>query len=520
MWKKHRVPAWISVVALSAVPGLVTFNTSAATNQFRGVNWADPGDNFQPGILYISGLSSSDTYDSALAVGNSIMDQFVSKLGANSVRLPVNEATVSKFWSTYTGAIDAVLSKGMVVLCYWDSAKSNKPADMNAFWAMWKTVVDKYGSNDNAYFEIFNEPNMYSKTDLANLYNSWLTQFPTVPKGRVILDGTGNAQNVSDVGSDSRLDGCLLAVHDYSFFGSESMTSESQWVSQFKGEVGNYADRTVCTEWGGPMSPGSKNGKSYDYLDYSKSPTNYFEAYIRGISSQLRSWSMGSFYWIGLKDGDWYSMTTKSGSGAKTTLSIPNQSGLDRLQYSWTGPSAGGVDAGVGGSAGRDGAVAGGAGGAAGSSGAGGGGGSGGASANSSGAGGSNLGRGGTDAVTGGAGGSRTGQSGAGGAVATGGVAAGSGGITAAASGTGGTSPTTSSGGGPGTSAIGSGGAGSGGSTSSGTTRPANAGGSQSSGCSCTVGGTPYSSSRSHVLLLGLAAVTLGTMRRRRAVRR
>jgi hypothetical protein len=36
----------------------------------------------------------------------------------------------------------------------WDSAKSNKPADMNAFWAMWKTVVDKYGSNDNAYFEI------------------------------------------------------------------------------------------------------------------------------------------------------------------------------------------------------------------------------------------------------------------------------------------------------------------------------------------------------------------------------
>jgi hypothetical protein len=187
MLKKPPLPAWISVVVLLAAVGLATPSASAATNQFRGVNWADPGDNFQSGVLYISGLSSSDTYDSALAVGNAVMSQFISKLGANAVRLPINEATVSKFWSAYTGAIDAVLSKGMVVFGYWDSAKSNKPADMNAFSAMWKTVVDKYGSNENSYFEIFNEPNMYSKTDLTDLYNSWLTQFPSIPKGRVIL---------------------------------------------------------------------------------------------------------------------------------------------------------------------------------------------------------------------------------------------------------------------------------------------------------------------------------------------
>ena len=130
------------------------------------------------------------------------------------------------------------------------------------------------------------------------------------------------------MGGDSRLDGCLLAVHDYSFFGSESMTSESQWADHLKGAVGSYADRTVCTEWGGPMSPGSKNGNSYDSLDYSKTPTNYFEAYIRGISSQLRSWKMGSFYWPGLRDGDWYSMTIRSGTGANIMLSVPNQSGL------------------------------------------------------------------------------------------------------------------------------------------------------------------------------------------------
>jgi hypothetical protein len=326
------------------------------------VNWADSRDNFESGVLYISGLSSSDTYDSAFAVGTAIMSQFISKLGANAVRIPINEATVSTFWTTYTGAIDAVLAKGMLVFGYWDSAKSNKPGDMNAWWAMWKTVVDKYGSNENAYFEIFNEPNMYSKTDLTNLYNDWLTRYPTVPKGRVILDGTGDAQNVSDVGSDSRLNGCLLAVHEYSFFGSESMTSESQWVNAFKGEVGSYSDRTVCTEWGAPMSPGSKNGTNYDTLDYSKPPTNYFEAYLRGMSSQLKAWNMGSFYWPGLRDGDWYSMTIKTGSGANITLSIPNQSGLQQLQNSWTGPVPN-PDAGAAGATGRDGGSSAGAGG-------------------------------------------------------------------------------------------------------------------------------------------------------------
>src|SRR3954466_14518575 len=139
------------------------------------------------------------------------------------------------------------------------------------------------------------------------------------------------------------------------FLGSDTWTSESQWASQFKGEVGNYADRTVCTEWGGPMSPGSKNGTSYGALDYRKSPTNYFEAYIRGMSSQLRASKMGSFYWVGLKDGDWYSMTTRSGTGSSTTLSVPNASGLAQLQNAWTDPTGGGA-AGAAGTSGHAGA--------------------------------------------------------------------------------------------------------------------------------------------------------------------
>ncbi len=470
----------------------------ATTSQFRGVNWADSRDNFQSGVIYVSGLSSSDTYASASATGTSVMTQFVSKLGANAVRMPINEATVSGYWGTYTGAIDAVLSKGIVVLCYWDSAKTNKPPDMNAFWNMWKTVVDKYGGNANAYFEIFNEPNMYSTTDLISLYSSWLAQFPTVPQNRVILDGTGDAQNVPNIGSASALAGCLLGVHDYSFFGSDTWTSESQWTSQFQGEVGSYADRTVCTEWGGPMSPGSKNGVSYGPLDYSQSPANYFEAYIRGMSSQLRAWNMGSFYWAGLKDGDWYSMMTKSGTGSAVTLSVSNQSGLDRMQYAWG--SAGGA----GGAGGR--ATGGGSGGgASGKGGSTGGSGSGGQAGHAGGAGGTA----GTGA--GGTGGAVTGSGGAGGAaggglaghggstVTTGGVSGGTGGLGGASVGSGGA--TASTGGNPGSSG-GTGG------TAAGSGGAADANGDATAGCSCATaeGGRDRSAGLALVLLVAIYA--------------
>jgi hypothetical protein len=538
MRKRSRISLLVLVVGLSApVSAFFASSASAATNQFRGVNWADSRDNFQAGVLYVSGLSSSDTYASALATGTGIMDQFVSKLGANAVRMPINEATVSTFWSTYMGAIDAVLAKGKVVLGYWDSAKSNKPPDMNAFWNMWKTVVDKYGSNDNAYFEIFNEPNMYSKNDLVTLYTSWLTQFSTVPKSRVILDGTGNAQNVPDIGSVSSLDGCLLAVHDYSFFGSDTWTAESQWVSQFQGEVGSYSDRTVCTEWGGPMSPGSKNGISYGSLDYSQSPTNYFEAYLRGMSSQLRAWNMGSFYWPGLRDGDWYSMMTRSGTGANVQLSVSNQSGLAQLQNAWTGPAPT-TDAGAGGSGGRGGSDAGaggsttgGAGGGAGTGGATSGGRGGGtgtlttsaggssglggtlsagtggvAGASASSRGGGSGGRGSADAGNGGAAGNTAG--GSGGAMGGGATAPGMGGMTIGSGGT--TAAAGVSGGGAGGNG-GGGGAGEGGHSNAGTsTAPARS----SPGCSCEIGRASGTGLGRSGLLLGLLG--LATFRRLR----
>src|SRR5690554_7579715 len=108
------------IIAMACLP------TFAATNQFRGVNWADKRDNFVSDVLVLSGLSLTDTYESASIVADRVIGQFVELLGTNSVRLPINEPTASTFWNTYTGVIDVGLKKGRVVLGYWGDRKSTR----------------------------------------------------------------------------------------------------------------------------------------------------------------------------------------------------------------------------------------------------------------------------------------------------------------------------------------------------------------------------------------------------------
>ena len=234
-------------------------HAATTTAAFKGVNWADERDNFVNGVLYPSGLSSTDTYSSAATVANEVVGQLYSITGANTVRMPINEDTVADDWSVYTGAIDAALTKGNVILAYW-AYSGGAPASVSAFDTMWDTVIAKYGSNANAYFEVINEPYGYSTSNLDTFYSNWLARYPSVSRDHVILDGAGYATNVAAVGSDSSLDGTLIAVHYYTFFVSSPYNSETQWANGIASLIGSYAGRTIATEWGAPMSTGSKNG--------------------------------------------------------------------------------------------------------------------------------------------------------------------------------------------------------------------------------------------------------------------
>jgi hypothetical protein len=308
----------------------------AATSQFRGVNWADPNDNFITGPNIPVGLSQSDSYATTYAKATAILKGFQS-LGANTVRFGINPATTSStWWNSYSAAFDAATALGMnVIICPW--LQNGTVSDTTSFYQMWDTVISKYGGSSNVYFDIMNEPYAMSATQLTNFAAAWLARYPSIPRGRVIVPGQYSDNNLCAVGADSRLAGTLLSIHIYSMFG-DSHTTEAAWVSDFESNLCGYASRAVVTEFGVPMTTGVN-------YDGPRDGTNDI-SYLYAITDTVRSLGIGSVLWTGVKEATQTAgpgpcenascaITSLNGSGTSLSLSVTNQSGLDRLQYGW-----------------------------------------------------------------------------------------------------------------------------------------------------------------------------------------
>ncbi|MGW2491365.1 RICIN domain-containing protein [Streptomyces sp. NPDC001606] len=333
----------LSLLGLQAATGTAAH---AATNQFHGVNWADPNDNFVTGDITPVGLSNTDSYSTTYAKATSILKGFQA-LGANTVRMAFNQATVNgKWWNSYTAAFDAATALGMnVVLTPW--LQNGVIGDTNSFYAMWNTVINKYLGNSRVYFGIMNEPWGYSTTDEDNIAAAWVAHFSQVPRGRILVPGAWEG-NLCAVGADSRLDGTLLSLHDYTL-GGETHPTEAEWVTSFEKNVCGYDSRAVLTEFGVPMNTGvNYNGPRDGVNDVS---------YLYALTDTVRKQGMGSILWAGVKFADQTqgpgpcenascAITSLQGSAPNYTLSINNQSGLDRLQYGWGAGGAGGATTG------------------------------------------------------------------------------------------------------------------------------------------------------------------------------
>lgn len=327
---KTRIGALLTAVAVILCSVYGTTPALAATNDFRGVNWADERDNFVDGVLVLGGLSTSDSYATTQAKADRVLSGFQTNLGANTVRFPVNYATVSgSYWNSYTGAIDTAVAKGMkVVLSYWEGASSRNGTvdNLSQFWSMWQSIVAKYGGTSLVYFEPMNEPYAYSDADWKNLAAQWLANYSGVPRGRVIISGAGYNQRLITIGSDSRFDGTLISRHIYQFFDT-SRTTEEAWRESIRTSVGGYAGRVVITEWGAPMT----DGRNYNAAANGDS----FVAFIRGVAAEARALQLGTVYWPGVRPNDPYRLQTVNGTGTNLSLSTTNASGRDQLRYSW-----------------------------------------------------------------------------------------------------------------------------------------------------------------------------------------
>jgi hypothetical protein len=280
---------------------------AAETASFHCFNWADAGDNFQKGALVLTGLAASDSYDTVLAASKAILSGFQTVLGANSFRIPINETTANTAttWAAYKGIFDAAISQNMkVMVAYWLPPGSNHVADTTAWNAMWKVVVDAYGTNDLVYFDVFNEPSGYGAAAFITLVQQWMTTFPTVPANRVVVAGTTTDVDVNQQGA--ALPNCLLSLHIYDSSGKTAATA----AAALKTHVGPYYSRTIVTEYVGVTD------------------------FMTGLTTQMKAYGMGSCYWAGLEGTG--GIAKLSGTAPNYTLTVNNAANLTLIQSGWT----------------------------------------------------------------------------------------------------------------------------------------------------------------------------------------
>ncbi|MEW1833168.1 cellulase family glycosylhydrolase [Streptomyces sp. NPDC088196] len=333
---RTRLRATFVAVAIAAVTGTTLAGSPASaapstnTSQFKGVNWADPRDNYADDPVVLSGLSLSDSYAQTYAKATRVIAAFRANLGANTVRLPINPYTVNgSYWKSYRGVIDAATAQGFkVIVSYWEGTGANKDGfidDPATYWPMWNTVVKAYQHNQRVYFEPMNEPHGYTDAEWADLAAKWLDTYSKVPRNRVFVSGAGYNDHVTTVCADPRLKGTYLSLHHYGFW--KDYATYDQWVSDLKERLGDCANRTVADEFGAPMTTG---------LNYNvPTPTDNSVNFIQADTDTFRKLGMGSVYWPGLRTDDTYSIQKLIGDAARPWLVTTNQSGADRLAWAW-----------------------------------------------------------------------------------------------------------------------------------------------------------------------------------------
>jgi hypothetical protein len=301
--------------------------TAAASGSgFHGLNWADERDNFVNGWLVLSGCTSSDSYATQQTKAGVVLSAFQGA-GANTVSIPINPQTVNDttWWPKYKGTIDKASSMGMnVLLGFWDN--SGASCDSSAYWTMWDKVISDYGGNSKIYFDVYNEPHVYSASAWLAVCAKWLSRYSSISRGRVVIGGSGYDDTVTAVGGDSRVSGCLFEQHYYPDW--NKYTSENDWYNLLSSRVGSYSGSTIVGEYGAPMTTGLNYQPGDPY-----SGGNYYVAFMYGFPNCIHDKSMGSIYWIGLKNNDSYTLFTHN-SGC-TSLSLNNSSGRNQIKWAW-----------------------------------------------------------------------------------------------------------------------------------------------------------------------------------------
>ena len=295
------------------------------TRDFRGVNWADPRDNYASDAVVPSGLALTDDYRTVYRTTERMVRGFRQNLGANTLRLPINPASVgTTWWKSYRATIDAATNNGdKVILSYWEAntSKDGLVDSVPAWNKMWDTVVKEYRYNPRVYFEPMNEPHGYTLDAWVSVTSQWLARHQNVPRGNVVISGSGYNDNVTGVGAAKELRGTLLSLHFYGYWASH--TQEADWTANLNARLGSYTNRTIIDEAGSPMTTG---------LNYGAHNGNVYTSYLAAVTNTARAKKMGLVYWPGLRTGDAYSIESLTPDGRLVDNSV---TGVAQLRWGY-----------------------------------------------------------------------------------------------------------------------------------------------------------------------------------------
>lgn len=291
-----------------------------SAGNMKGYNWADRRDNFQTGRIEPSGLTGTMTDSQINSLADRVCNAFKNPGNGNTIRFGINPATLADnaYWTRYKKLINRCINThGMkIILGYWEGQKDGVIDNYTQWKNMWLQLDSEYGSNSMVYMEPMNEPHGYSKNNLLDVYQDFRNFMTNLPDGRTLCGGTGYSENVAEIGGDSRVAGCLLSLHLYHWFGSQ--TNENGWKSRLDQKVGDYAYKTVVTEWGSECTQGA---------NYNQSSSDNKISYVRGMSQRMKELNLGSVYWPGVRDSDdWFRIFNSS-----SDLTVTNQSMMDRI---------------------------------------------------------------------------------------------------------------------------------------------------------------------------------------------
>jgi len=297
---------------------LLTPMFANATNLWwvKGGNWADSRDNYNTGWVIPSGLTSSETVSGAQAKADEIASN-LKYVSGNMVRVPINPPSVASttWWPIMQAYINELVKDGLYVdMCCWTETNTVGTVDDMSNWeTMWQTVDSVYSTNWNIFYEPINEPYGYKSpyTGLTSLYSTFIG-LVSKSQQRILLDGTGYADHLASIGSDSSLSGCDLALHIYPYWDT-SYTSASQWETALNNRIGGYQSRATITEMGAPSTSG---------LNYQSSSSNVNICFIQGVGQEVQNLQIGLIYWPMWKDGDGYRLFVNTDNGSWVNWSL------------------------------------------------------------------------------------------------------------------------------------------------------------------------------------------------------